>query len=369
MASERRSPDEEWEYEYDENETEVFLIDLDLTTVNRTIRSTTANRHKKLKEISDKPASKRRKLSAKSGNDATVDDQAEVIQDRNDDQPEQEHLDPEQNSPSLGEGQDDTMSRQHTLQVLDLHTANPIVSYQGQIFSCKWTDMMGTTMFFSQDQDTPLSEPLLSTSDFDMIGTSRIKLVGTAAKVTPAPQTSQENNKANVPRPGQSLGTIRRTNAKLNADLRKQASFLEQLMKIKKNRGESDNVLVAVSDKMSVAGQIASTASVQPEEIKELNRKAVRGDGEAFRKLEKMYLARCPTNDRSLQDGTPDAPAIPQNTSSQLELHDTDAEHEIDVEVDVQSGMITADVSSRLQSPNYVPPLGPNPEVANNDNG
>ena len=87
--------------------------------------------------------------------------------------------------------------------------------------------MVGTTMFFSQPRDTPLYDPEISTIDFDMIGMSRIKLVGREAKVTPIPQNVEEKAQDTTPeRPGRSLGTIRHSNAKLNAETRKQANYL-----------------------------------------------------------------------------------------------------------------------------------------------
>lgn len=254
----------------------MFLVDLDLTTVNRTIRSTTANRHKRLNDISDKPSSnKRRKVNTKDDQTNTPTQSTSVLQD---------------------DANIENVRQQRSLQILDLHTSNPIVSYGGQVFSCSWTDMIGTTMFFGQPRETAFYEAELQTSDFDMIGTSRIKLVGTAAKVTPIPQNGKESKQTDTPaRPGQSLGTIRRTNAKLNADLRKQASFLEQLMNIKKNRGEQDNVYVAMNGSISkavAAGKAKTNIQGRNKEIEELNRKAVKGDAEALQKIEQIYLGQ-----------------------------------------------------------------------------
>lgn len=151
-------------------------------------------------------------------------------------------------------------------------------------------------MFFSQPRDTPLYDPEISTNEFDMIGMSRIKLVGREAKVTPIPQQVKTKAQGASPeRPGQSLGTIKRSNAKMNADLRKQANFLEQLMNIKKNRGEQDNVHIVMNSKIakSVAdGKLKFNTQRRGEQIEELNRKVVRGDAEALRKLEQIYLGQ-----------------------------------------------------------------------------
>ena len=44
--------------------------------------------------------------------------------------------------------------------------------------SLTWHNLIGTNMFFSPPQDMPLIDPEMVTPNFDLIGTSRIKLVG-----------------------------------------------------------------------------------------------------------------------------------------------------------------------------------------------
>lgn len=211
---------------------------------------------------------------------------------------------------------EDAVPKQHAIQFLDLHTGNPIVSFKGEAYSCTWVDLIGTNMFFSQAKETPLYDPEISTSDYDMVGTSRIKLVGNPIKVTPIAQntaavsgakTVSHNQMLDVPdKPGKSLGTIRRTSAKVNADLRKQASFLEQLMNVKRNRGEKDNVHIVMNSKISkavTAGKLKFTTQRREEEIDQLNRRIVRGDGEALRKLEQIYSGQDEDSDDDVSAG------------------------------------------------------------------
>lgn len=262
-----------------------------MTTVNRTLRATTENRNKRLADLPAKSAAKKKQKTSVRGKQAlpgtpnaegngTPQDVSTVTASQ---EPSATVEDPSKDEDAQRDG----------VQVLDLHTRNPIISHKGQVFSCTWTDMIGTTMFFSQPRDTLLYDPEISTNDFDMIGMSRIKLVGREAKVTPISQNAKET--ASSERPGQSLGTIRRSNAKVNADLRKQANFLEQLMNIKKNRGEEDNVHVVMNNKIakSIAeDKLKFNTQRRGEQIEELNRKVVRGDAEALRKLEQIYLGR-----------------------------------------------------------------------------
>lgn len=157
-------------------------------------------------------------------------------------------------------------------------------------------------MFFSQGKETPLYDPEISTNDYDMVGMSRIKLVGNPMKVAPIAQNaaapsgdgaSVQSQPLDTPeKPGKSLGTIRRSSAKVNADLRKQANFLEQLMNVKRNRGDKDNVHVIMNSRLSktiAAGKLKFTTQRREDEIDQLNRRIVRGDGEALRKLEQIY--------------------------------------------------------------------------------
>lgn len=262
-------------------------MELDLTTLHRTFKSTATDRGKRLNDLPDKKVPKKQKLSK-------VDAPAPA-----------DHDDLPQNHEAPAGAEPTSNSRElSSIQLLDLHTANPIISYKDEVFSCSWIDMIGTNMFFSQPKETPLYDPEISTADFDLIGTSRIKLVGNPMKVTPLVPTAvgsgangeTQTESLDVPdRPGKSLGTIRTTNAKVNADMRKQANFLEQLMNVKKNRGEQDNVHVIMNNKISkiiAAGKLKYNIQRRGEEINKLNRRIVRGDAEALRKLEQVYSGR-----------------------------------------------------------------------------
>lgn len=333
-------------------------MDLDLTTINRPIKSMTESRHKRLKDI-EKPGAKRRKVAAASNKDDT---------------PQSPRIGDDALSPELVQPVVNGSNEKRQVQMLDIDTANPVVAYQGQIYSCNWLDLLGTTMFFSKPQQTTI-EPQVSHNDLDLLGTSRIKLVGTAAKVTPNQQSASGKQPE---RPGQSLGTIRSSNAKTNADLRKQANFLDQLMTVKKNRGEVDNVRVAMNEKISavVGGGNNVPTPAQRMEIDELNRRVVKGDANALRKLERMVLAS--GNDRATSPcGNPYAMHLNESANVQQEntLHgqivdDTSAPNMPDQDPSF-SVNLTSNIP-HLQSSSIYPELHvpiSNPENMYNDNG
>ncbi len=186
-----------------------------------------------------------------------------------------------------------------TVQILDLHSTNPIVSYMGQVYSCMWTDMIGTNMFFTHPGSTARMDTLQSTDDYDLIGTSRIKLVAEGAKVVKsnAPGEGLQEKGDNTRRQragsddvvdGSSLGDFHRSNPKVNVQMKKQASFLEKLMNIKRQRGEQDLVRTYVNER-SVAREKPAMHETMHDEIDDLNRQVIRGDAGALTRLQEIY--------------------------------------------------------------------------------
>jgi len=210
-------------------------------------------------------------------------------------------------TPTPGQERDDPgLNGPSNVQVLDLHTSNPIISYQDHVYSCSWVDMIGTNMFFTQPgmAEEYNVQPVLSTDEFDLLGTSTIKLVGHRAhmkksskkRARPEDDGKENNNSNNVesaepPRQdpeGRSLGTLTGTNPKRNARIKQQAKFLEKLIEIKDKRGHRDSVRAYVDDNIA-SHQPSKLSEAQRAEIDALNRRVVRGDGDALDRLEEIY--------------------------------------------------------------------------------
>jgi hypothetical protein len=177
--------------------------------------------------------------------------------------------------------------------------------------------MIGTAMFFSKSEAGTEEEVLMSTNDFRLVNTSRIKLIGQKAKLAGKPgrkrprQAEDDSVDAILSdgvdddgiamMSGKSLGEIRTSNSKVNADIKRQAAFLEKLMDVKRAKGETDNVRTVFSQRKG------STKIIQPrnaetggprrrqvfpsiaKEIEELNRRVVRGDATALMRLQDIY--------------------------------------------------------------------------------
>jgi TFIIIC subunit triple barrel domain len=110
-----------------------------------------------------------------------------------------------------------------SMQVLDIASDNPIVSYKNEVYSCTWFDMVGTNMFFTPPafQWPPPEEPV------ELVGTSRIRLIGHKAK------TAVKEDAA--------AGSFK-SSGYTNAIFKRQAEFLEKLKKVKKAKGDKDVV-------------------------------------------------------------------------------------------------------------------------------
>ncbi len=161
-----------------------------------------------------------------------------------------------------------------SVEIIELDSHNPLIRYHEQVYSCTWTDMVGTNMFFNRPGDEVVADALTRTREYELIGTSRIKLVGHLAKVAEIPK-GRKRDRSSYEDEGET-----------NQQIRQQADFLERLMAIKKGRGETDNVPVS----FSVKPVINSTRTKQPSdemalEIADLNRQILKGDEEARKRL------------------------------------------------------------------------------------
>ena len=168
------------------------------------------------------------------------------------------------------------------IQILDLHTENPLISYNNRIYTCTWGSTLGTDIFLTSP--TALSTlqanhsitPLKTLSEAAILGTSCVKLTARPVTITPKtdnprPSTQFQAPSANIqaapilpttngeaapyqPSPPPSSSTSQQMpppnplkiplNASAPNSTRKQASFLESLMAIKAAKGESDQVTV-----------------------------------------------------------------------------------------------------------------------------
>jgi hypothetical protein len=106
---------------------------------------------------------------------------------------------------------------ENSVQILDLHTKNPLIAYRGTIYSCKWATTMGTDMFFGKQKEEESGSPqaLINLKGWDLMGLSSARLLATEARLSH--RVAQEEK---------------------NKDELQQSSFLHKFLNIQLKKGE-----------------------------------------------------------------------------------------------------------------------------------
>jgi hypothetical protein len=186
------------------------------------------------------------------------------------------------------------------VQILGLHTLNPIIAYQNQIFSCSWSDQIGTELFFarpdleSQPRPEPGSEPAASQiiplkrgRDFDLIAANNVKIIGRRANLISSAGPAQYYPYSDAALDG-GTGASRRAATQTNQTL-----FLDRLKGIKQERGETDTVRTVFSLKraQNLDDRLRGWARTEEQltEIQKLNDAALQGNSDAIAELENLY--------------------------------------------------------------------------------
>jgi hypothetical protein len=187
------------------------------------------------------------------------------------------------------------------IQILGLHTNNPIVSYYNQLFSCTWADQIGTELVFASPNpapkaDTNTTPPLHRGPSYELVAANSVKILGRKAQLAPSTGTGMAQDLNNgtsatasaAETPGsqgsETLGVPRRPVAPSH-----QAQFLNKLQQIKAAKGETDAVRTIMSTRRHVNTdrlQGWARTEAQLAEIERLNERAARGDSEAQAILE-----------------------------------------------------------------------------------
>ncbi|CAI6335198.1 unnamed protein product [Periconia digitata] len=157
------SEEDEWEYEYDEEETEDFYIPIDLSNVPELQAPTTEP-----KQRLGHPWLLKTKLRAFYANRKGAANLQARTSINNPENPE--------NHDSMGE-----------MQLIGLHTPNPLIMYNGQLLSCHWASAIGTDFLFTKPDSVVGDEerPLRNLPDVDLIGTSSARLVARVGQLRP----------------------------------------------------------------------------------------------------------------------------------------------------------------------------------------
>ncbi|KAJ5297381.1 hypothetical protein PENANT_c005G07754 [Penicillium antarcticum] len=267
--------DSEYEYEYG-TETESFYLNLDLTSHHGALR----------------PPRRRDKSSA-----ANTDDNGFSNQ--------------EAFTPI------DTTERgvlpDERIQILGLHTCNPVVSYYNQIFSCSWADQIGTELVFANpdtdpDMDSHPTEPLHRGPSYELIAANSAKIIGRKATLITSSKGTDPNLNLATSAEASSQGPASQGVPRRAAPTH-QTHFIQRLQEIKSAKGESDPVRTVMSQKrnVNIGDRVSGWARTEAQmaEIDRLNQRALQGDPEAQATLEQL-IQELNASESSESDGSGD---------------------------------------------------------------
>lgn len=150
-----------------------------------------------------------------------------------------------------GDAADATASE---IQILELHSNEPLVSYRNHVFRGSWHDNIGTEMIFTPHDDTAPLPALRHLSDgIDLLAASSSRIVFKEAKLVPkdeavlAPEAVWDGglNDEELPeRYKRNGGVYIHVGGDKSGQRQPQAHFLEDLITLKRSRGETDAVTV-----------------------------------------------------------------------------------------------------------------------------
>lgn len=142
------------------------------------------------------------------------------------------------------------------IQVLDLHSDSPIISYKGRIFSGSWASNIGTELIFgAHDEVADRGLPYLRSlsGDVDLMAASSARILTTPADLKPKnPTAVAQPTRRQAPDRYRKLrkesGVIIPVAFDKHGFRKPQARFLENIMAIKRKRGEKDEVTTMTRD-------------------------------------------------------------------------------------------------------------------------
>ena len=229
------------------------------------------------------------------------------------------------------------------IQILGLHTSNPIISYCNQLFSCTWADQIGTELIFAHpDAHTNLDNTdhqslpsLMQGPSFELLAANSVKILGQKANITSSsnpgvpgdvqPAGARDNLATAVPADDAQALSMSTNLPRRGLQTSHQANFLARLQAIKTQRGETDTVRTTFSTKrtVTVADRLGAWARTEAQlaEIHALNDRAHKGDTAAIAALEQMM--RDIIQQQHQQQSEPQLQSSQQQDLEQPEPQDT----------------------------------------------
>ncbi|KAI3332910.1 hypothetical protein F4824DRAFT_474109 [Ustulina deusta] len=240
----------EWEYEYSATETETFYVTLDLSKADfRAQEQVKSNQFPSRGSWQINRASElflnKRKAAERAPRNSAASSAASSDAERDDeDQTETFRESRDKRGPNSqvneAEGEEDGAYHER-VQILDLHSENPIISYKGRVFSGQWCENTTTELLLTrhdEDSSLPVLRHLGDGVDLLAASSSRIKV--TEQKFKPK-VSERERQRASAHLPQTIIPPV---DPKASQERTDQRNFLADLIAIKRRKGETDDVTV-----------------------------------------------------------------------------------------------------------------------------
>ncbi|KAI0387122.1 hypothetical protein F5Y04DRAFT_275579 [Hypomontagnella monticulosa] len=228
----------EWEYEYSNTETETFYVTLDLSKADFTSGDASIVNRPGYRGGEKAERAKlylnRRMSPSRSPDDSDEDGTLRRNPNLRGSQPNE----------VIDEGEEDQAPSQ--VQILDLHTEKPIISYKGRVFAGQWSQNVGTELLMAKrDDENPIPALRQLDHDVDLLAASCARITVKEMQLKP--------KEAALKRQLNSLVSAEDTTAQplvppaekwARPERIMQGNFLANFIALKKRMGQTDDVTV-----------------------------------------------------------------------------------------------------------------------------
>ncbi|CAJ2503313.1 Uu.00g107070.m01.CDS01 [Anthostomella pinea] len=254
----------DWEYEYSTTETETFYVTLDLSKSDFKAPDTSkihCGRGEWEGAKNAEPFLNKRKSADQSASNSAASSAVNSDAEQDDD-------DEQQGEARLGKGTQSSgpeVSAEkgedaHKVQILDLHTTNPIVSYKGRVYAGQWSENVTTELLMTRhDDNEPFPVLRHLDNDVDLLAASCARVTVREQQLKPKDDLRGHQggfDDDNIP----SRDIVPVPDKGANKERLGQGVFLANLMALKKRKGETDEVtlLAKHADKRTARTKVGS---------------------------------------------------------------------------------------------------------------
>ncbi|KAJ8105485.1 hypothetical protein ONZ43_g7409 [Nemania bipapillata] len=234
----------EWEYEYSTTETETFYVTLDLSKADFRAQEQVKNNSFPSRggwqthRASELFLNRRKARDRASHNSAAS---SAASSDAEQDDEDRAEISQNGQGKRRSSAQEDDGTNNERVQILELHSENPIISYKGRVFSGQWSENTTTELLFTRhDEKNPLPVLRHLNDGVDLLAASSARINVTEQILKPK-FSDRERQRASANLPQTIIPPVDLKSSQERID---QRNFLADLIAIKRRKGETDDVTV-----------------------------------------------------------------------------------------------------------------------------